>query len=96
MSVMDKNTVNKAARLAQIEIKEDEIDAVASKLEGIIGFVEQLSEVDTKDVQPLESVHEIAHRLREDAVNDGGISEKVLKNAPESQEGFFVVSKIVE
>lgn len=93
---MDRDTVLKAARLAQIEVKDDEVDAVGGKLQNIIGFVEQLSEVDTADVQPLESVHEIANNLREDAVNDGGISEKVLKNAPESQEGFFVVSKVVE
>jgi len=93
---MDKNTVIKAARLAQIELKDSEIDAVKSKMEGIIGFVEQLSEVDTTGVEPLQSVNDIALRMREDAVTDGGIPEKVLKNAPESQEGFFVVSKIVE
>tara|TARA_A100000164_G_scaffold338877_1_gene333476 strand:- start:251 stop:532 length:282 start_codon:yes stop_codon:yes gene_type:complete len=93
---MDKNTVIKAARLAQIELKDSEIDAVKSKMEGIIGFVEQLSEVDTTGVEPLQSVNDIALRLREDAVTDGGIADKVLKNAPESQEGFFVVSKIVE
>ena len=96
MSVMDKNTVIKAARLAQIELKENEIDAVKAKLEGIIGFVEQLSEVDTTGVEPLQSVNDIALRLREEAVTDGGIPEKNLKNAPETQEGFFVVSKIVE
>ena len=86
---MDKNTVIKAARLAQIELKDSEIDAVKSKMEGIIGFVEQLSEVDTTGVEPLQSVNDIALRLREDAVTDGGIADKVLKNAPESQEGFF-------
>jgi aspartyl-tRNA(Asn)/glutamyl-tRNA(Gln) amidotransferase subunit C len=93
---MDKNTVIKAARLAQIELKDSEIDAVKSKMEGIIGFVAQLSEVDTTGVEPLQSVNDIALRLREDAVTDGGIRDKVLKNAPESQEGFFVVSKIIE
>jgi aspartyl-tRNA(Asn)/glutamyl-tRNA(Gln) amidotransferase subunit C len=93
---MDKNTVIKAARLAQIELKDSEIDAVKSKMEGIIGFVEQLSEVDTTGVEPLQSVNDLALRLREDAVTDGGIPDKILKNAPESQEGFFVVSKIVE
>ena len=86
---MDKNTVIKAARLAQIELKDSEIDAVKSKMEGIIGFVEQLSEVDTTGVEPLQSVNDIALRLREDAVTDGGIADKVLKNAPESQEGFL-------
>jgi|TARA_R110000868_G_scaffold285163_2_gene545648 aspartyl-tRNA(Asn)/glutamyl-tRNA(Gln) amidotransferase subunit C len=93
---MDKNTVIKAARLAQIELKENEIDAVKSKMEGIIGFVEQLSEVDTTGVEPLRSVNETVLRLRADVVNDGGIPDKVLKNAPESKEGFFVVSKIIE
>lgn len=93
---MDKNTVIKAARLAQIELKDSEIDAVKAKMETIIGFVEQLSEVDTTGVEPLQSVNDIALRLREDAVTDGGVRDKVLKNAPESQEGFFVVSKIIE
>ncbi len=96
MSVMDQKTVRKVARLAQIEVQDSEIEAVGKKLEGILGFVEQLSEVNTDNVEPLASVNEIPLVLREDAVTDGGIADKVLKNAPESQEGFFVVSKIVE
>tara|TARA_Y100000588_G_C13975000_1_gene804675 strand:- start:438 stop:728 length:291 start_codon:yes stop_codon:yes gene_type:complete len=96
MSVMDQKTVRKVARLAQIEVQDSEIEAVGKKLEGILGFVEQLSEVNTDNVEPLSSVNEIPLVLREDAVTDGGIADKVLKNAPESQEGFFVVSKIVE
>lgn len=96
MSVMDQKTVRKVARLAQIEVQDSEIEAVGKKLEGILGFVEQLSEVNTDNVEPLASVNDIPLVLREDAVTDGGIADKVLKNAPESQEGFFVVSKIVE
>ena len=96
MSVMDQKTVRKVARLAQIEVQDSEIEAVGKKLEGILGFVEQLSEVNTDNVETLSSVNEIPLVLREDAVTDGGIADKVLKNAPESQEGFFVVSKIVE
>lgn len=96
MSVMDQNTVRKVARLAQIEVQDSEVDAVGKKLEGIIGFVEQLSEVNTDNVEPLSSVNDIPCPLREDVTNDGGIVDKVLKNAPDSQEGFFVVSKVVE
>jgi aspartyl-tRNA(Asn)/glutamyl-tRNA(Gln) amidotransferase subunit C len=96
MSGMDKKTITKVARLAQIELTEQEQAAVAPKLDTIIGFVEQLSEVDTDGVEPLQSVNDIALRLREDVINDGNIRDKILKNAPESQEGFFVVSKIIE
>tara|TARA_R110000764_G_scaffold190173_4_gene275417 strand:+ start:5333 stop:5614 length:282 start_codon:yes stop_codon:yes gene_type:complete len=93
---MDKKTITKVARLAQIELTEQEQAAVGPKLDTIIGFVEQLSEVDTDGVEPLQSLNDMTQRLRDDVVNDGNIRDKILKNAPESQEGFFVVSKIIE
>tara|TARA_R110002124_G_scaffold64985_2_gene177499 strand:+ start:306754 stop:307044 length:291 start_codon:yes stop_codon:yes gene_type:complete len=96
MSGMDKKTITKVARLAQIELTEQEQAAVGPKLDTIIGFVEQLSEVDTDGVEPLQSLNDMTQRLRDDVVNDGNIRDKILKNAPESQEGFFVVSKIIE
>ncbi len=93
---MDKETVARVARLARIHLSEAEIDGFAPELAKIIEWVEQLSEVDTNDVAPLTSVVHSQARLREDAVNDGGKQEDILKNAPESAEGFFVVPKVVE
>ena len=93
---MDLQTVKKVATLARLEMPDSELETVRSKLENIMKFVEQLSEVNTDKVEPLASVVDIKLRLREDTVNDGNQQEKVLANAPEAAEGFFVVSKIVE
>ncbi len=93
---MDLNTVKKVARLARIETNDTEAEAVRVKLENIMKFVEQLSEVNTDNVAPLANVVDIKLRLREDTINDGGQQDKILANAPEAMEGFFVVPKIVE
>jgi len=93
---MDINTVKKVATLARLEMNDSELEAVRVKLGNIMKFVEQLGEVNTDNVEPLANVVDIKLRLREDVVNDGGQQEKVLANAPESMEGFFVVSKVVE
>lgn len=93
---MDIQTVKKVATLARLEMNESELEAVRVKLGNIMKFVEQLGEVNTDNVEPLANVVDIKLRLREDVVNDGGQQEKVLANAPESMEGFFVVSKVVE
>ncbi len=93
---MDINTVKKVATLARLEMNESELEAVQVKLGNIMKFVEQLGEVNTDNVEPLANVVDIKLRLREDVVNDGAMQEKVLANAPESMEGFFVVSKVVE
>lgn len=93
---MDLKTVKKVATLARLEMSESELEAVRVKLGNIMKFVEQLGEVNTDDVAPLANVVDIKLRLREDTVNDGGQQEKVLANAPEAMEGFFVVPKIVE
>lgn len=93
---MDMQTVKKVATLARLEMDEKELEAVRVKLGNIMKFVEQLGEVDTDNVEPLANVVDIKLRLREDTVNDGGQQDKVLANAPESMEGFFVVSKVVE
>lgn len=93
---MDLKTVKKVATLARLEMNETELEAVRVKLGNIMKFVEQLGEVNTDNVEPLANVVDIKLRLREDVVNDGGIQQKILANAPESMEGFFVVPKVVE
>lgn len=93
---IDKATVQKIASLARIKVSDDDLAYFAPQLGNILGWAEQLQEVNTDNVTPLLSVSEIACRLREDKVTDGNCVADILKNAPESVEGFFVVSKIVE
>lgn len=93
---MDLQTVKKVATLARLEMNEAELEAVRVKLGNIMKFVEQLEEVNTDNVEPLANVVDIKLRLRDDVVNDGNQQKKVLANAPEQMEGFFVVSKVVE
>ncbi|MCB9991719.1 MAG: Asp-tRNA(Asn)/Glu-tRNA(Gln) amidotransferase subunit GatC [Rhodospirillales bacterium] len=93
---LDKDTVRKVASLARIKMSDEELDKYGPQLNNIIGFVEQLAEVDTDNVEPLPSPVDIALRLREDVVNDGGCAEDVLANAPEEMEDFYVVPKVVE
>ena len=96
MSV-DKATVRNIAYLARIRVSEEELDPIANDLNRIVGWVEQLGEVDTDGVEPLDTVTE-AHRLpwRKDEVTDGRMPEKILANAPEAEEGCFLVPKVVE
>lgn len=93
---MELQTVKKIANLARIDVSEADLEAVRGKLGNIMKFVEQLEEVNTDKVEPLANVVDIKLRLREDVVNDGNQQDKVLANAPEATEGFFVVPKIVE
>jgi len=93
---LDKKDVEKVARLARLQITDEEAQKYGDQLSNIINFVEQLKEVDTDNVEPLASVVDITLRLREDEITDGGMQEDVLANAPESLEGFFVVPKVVE
>ena len=95
MSV-DTQTVLKIARLARIAISEDEARALEPELNNILGFVEQLGEVDTDDVKPMTSVVPMTLRRRADEVTDGGIREDVLANAPDRRVDFFAVPKVVE
>ena len=96
MSKLDKKTVKKVSTLAHIEMTDEDLEKMAPKLENIITWVEQLEEVNTENVEPLSSVANIDLPLRKDEVNDGQCVDKVLKNAPETTQGYFVVSKIVE
>lgn len=93
---IDKQTILKVANLARIEVSDSEADQLVPALSKIIGFVEQLAEVNTDNVEPLANVVNIDLRLREDEVTDGDCQDKVLVNAPEAMQGFFVVPKVVE
>jgi len=95
MSV-DDATVVKIARLARIGLKAEEIAPLAKNLNGILAWVEQLAEVDTRGVPPMTSVVEMRPRMRPDVVDDGGTPAKVLANAPQAADGFFAVPKVVE
>lgn len=93
---LDKDTVRRVARLARIEVAEDRLEALGQELNQIIGFVEQLDEVDTSSVAPMTSVARQKLRWRADEVTSGGQAEKVTANAPSSDMNFFVVPKVVE
>ncbi|MFP4313728.1 MAG: Asp-tRNA(Asn)/Glu-tRNA(Gln) amidotransferase subunit GatC [Alphaproteobacteria bacterium] len=91
-----KETVLKVANLNRLAIDDTQAEKWVPELNKIMGFIEQLSEVDTDGVEPLANVVDIPLRLREDEVSDGNCQDKVLANAPESMQGFYVVPKVVE
>ena len=95
MSV-DPDTVRRIAQLARIAVAEDEIEHLRGELNAILAFVEQLSQVDVGGVEPMTSVIPMEMKKRPDIVTDGGIPDAILKNAPASEEHFFVVPKVVE
>ncbi len=93
---LDKNRVRTIANLARLEVRDDELDHLAGELSNIIHFVEQLAEVNTDGVAPMTSVANMELPRRVDEVTDGGCQDKILANAPEQQDGFFLVPKVVE
>jgi aspartyl-tRNA(Asn)/glutamyl-tRNA(Gln) amidotransferase subunit C len=95
MSV-DVSTVKKVAGLARIAISDAEADALVPELNNILGWIEQLQEVDTSGIAPMTAVIPNRLRLREDEVTDGDIRDKVLANAPQAEHGFFAVPKVIE
>ncbi len=95
MSV-DAATVRRIAHLARIAVAEDEIEHLRGELNAMLSFVEQLSEVDVAGVEPMTSVTPMAMKKREDAVTDGGIAEDIVRNAPSTDDNFFLVPKVVE
>ena len=95
MSV-DKHVVKKIARLARIHVSEEKSELLSADLANILNWIEQLEEVNTDGVEPLSSVNEHALAWREDAVSDGEMPEKVLRNAPEKAGEFFVVPKVID
>ena len=95
MSVSNEQ-VRHIAKLARIAMSEEELERLVPELNAIIGWVEQLGEVDTDGVEPLTAVIEQKLRLRDDQVTDGDIRDDVLANAPDAQHGFFAVPKVIE
>ncbi len=95
MSV-DLATVKRVARLARIAVSEDEAERMVGELNGILGFVEQLSEVDVSGVEPMTSVTPMVMRKRDDRVTDGDKVDDIVANAPETDRNFFLVPKVVE
>jgi len=93
---VDSNTVRRIARLARIRISEDEVAAYEGELNAILGFVEQLDEVDVAGVEPMTSVTPMVLRRREDKVTAGGHADRIVANAPLSEDNFFMVPKVVE
>ncbi|WP_321323985.1 Asp-tRNA(Asn)/Glu-tRNA(Gln) amidotransferase subunit GatC [uncultured Parasphingorhabdus sp.] len=93
---IDKETVKKIASLSRIAITEAEADAFVPELNQILGWVEQLGEVDCSKVEPMTAVIPNKLRLREDVVTDGEIRDKILANAPVADHGFFAVPKVIE
>jgi aspartyl-tRNA(Asn)/glutamyl-tRNA(Gln) amidotransferase subunit C len=93
---LDKATVARIATLARIRLSDDELEPLAAELSTIIGFVEQLDEVNTDGVAPMSSVAAMALPMRDDKVTDGNDSTAILANAPSRARGFFAVPKVVE
>lgn len=93
---IDVATAAKVAKLARIKVDEDALPALAQEFNAILGFIEQLEEVDVEGVEPMVSVTPMALPMRADVVTDGGQQAKVLANAPDAREGFFSVPKVVE
>lgn len=89
-------TVKRVAHLARIALNEEEAQCMSGELNAILGFVEQLDEVDVAGVEPMTSVLPMAMRMREDVVTDGNRAQGVVANAPVTGEGFFLVPKVVE
>jgi aspartyl-tRNA(Asn)/glutamyl-tRNA(Gln) amidotransferase subunit C len=95
MSV-DVKTVRRVARLARIHEPEERLEAMSGELNGILKWIDMLNEVDVTGVEPMTSAVDTVLPLREDAITDGGNVERILANAPKSEDGFFVVPKVVE
>ena len=95
MSVTNEQ-VRHIARLARIAMSDEEIERLAPELNNILGWVEQLAEVDTAGIEPLTAVIDQKLRLRDDEITDGNIRDEVLANAPDAQHGFFAVPKVIE
>ncbi len=93
---LDQETVRRIAFLARIDVPDSDLSPLAEQLTGILGWVEQLAEVDTDSVSPMTSVAEMTLPWRDDVVTDGGYAARVTANAPDSRDGYFLVPKVVE
>jgi aspartyl-tRNA(Asn)/glutamyl-tRNA(Gln) amidotransferase subunit C len=95
MSV-DAATVRRIAHLARIAVADEEVEHLQGELNAILAFVEQLSEVDVEGVEPMTSVTPMEMKKRPDVVTDGGIPDDIVRNAPATEDHFFLVPKVVE
>ena len=93
---VDAATVRRIAHLARIAVAEDEVEHLEGELNAMLAFVEQLSEVKVEVVEPMTSVTPMTMKKRVDAVTDGGIADDIVRNAPMSEDNYFVVPKVVE
>ena len=93
---IDLQTVKKIASLSRISVTDAEAEAIVPELNNILGWVEQLGEVDVTGIEPMTAVIPNKQRLRVDAVTDGDVRDKVLANAPQAEHGFFAVPKVIE
>lgn len=95
MSV-DKDTVKRVAHLARIKVTDEEAESLQGELNAILGFVEQLNEVDVEGVEPMTSVTPMAMKKRTDEITDGGKPDDIVANAPLTEDHYFLVPKVVE
>ncbi|MEL7489880.1 MAG: Asp-tRNA(Asn)/Glu-tRNA(Gln) amidotransferase subunit GatC [Pseudomonadota bacterium] len=97
---IDKETVRKVARLARIAEPEERLEPLAAEISGILGWIEQLNEVDVEGVEAMASTVDVSLPMRDDVLSDGptggGHPEKIVANAPKTEDHFFVVPKVVE
>ena len=93
---IDLETAARVAKLARIRVEQHELPALAQEFNTILGFIEQLGEVDVEGVEPMTSVTPMRLKRREDVVSDGDMQDRILSNAPDAREGFFAVPKVVE
>lgn len=93
---IDIETAARVAKLARIKVESEDLPALAQSFNDILGFIEQLNEVDVDGVEPMVSVTPMRLKRRKDGVTDGNMQDKILSNAPDAREGFFAVPKVVE
>ena len=93
---IDAATVRRIAHLARIAVADDEVEHLGSEINAILAFVEQLQEVNVEGVEPMTSVTPMEMRKRSDVVTEGGDPDPILRNAPATQDHFFLVPKVVE
>ena len=93
---LDPATVRRIASLARIHVDDQDVPRLQAELNGILGWIEQLNEVDVESIEPLTGAARMALKMREDVVTDGGVPEKILANAPDRAGPFYAVPKVVE
>ena len=93
---LDPTTIRRIANLARIRVEDDQLAPLSQELNGILGWIEQLNEGDVDGVEPLTGGAQMAMKMRDDVVTDGGYAEKILSNAPDRNGPFFAVPKVVE